>query len=233
MYVLISVTTNGNETVTIYTDGNKTKTVTETVTVTGEPIPETESITKTSTITDILLSKTTQTIVNGNITTTIVTTETKANACYDADKIDPRNTTVNYPYLGLIQLRTVGSNKYNPIIPITTLNGRTNGYGGNLKFDSNALLFSSYDDFKMRRKAEYLKYRGVNNPGFKTNEFSSIVSNQARKTYSSAKLRQIALENANLTCNTTVLTPPSNSGIRDPNFAGYYLSPLVQFKNYL
>jgi hypothetical protein len=231
-----TITTNGNTTVTVVKVGNTTYTTTEIIDISGViHRPEVElTITKSSTITDVVTQNITVVPTEvENMNKTIIEVTNTTNACYDADKIDPRNTTVNYPYLGLIQLRTIGSNKYNPIIPITTLNGRTNGYGGNLKFDSNALLFSTYDDFKMRRKAEYLKYRGVNNAGFKTNEFSSVVSNQARKTYSSAKLRQIALQNSNLTCNTTVLTPPSNSGIRDPNFAGYYLSPLVQFKNYL
>lgn len=233
---IISITQNGNTTITVSKEGNTTFTKTEIIDISGvvhTPVKEV-TITKSSTITDVVTeSITVEPTATPNTNKTTIDVSSTTNACYDADKIDPRNTTVNYPYLGLIQLRTIGSNKYNPIIPITTLNGRTNGYGGNLKFDSNLLLFSSYEDLQMRRKAEYLKYRGVNNPGFKTNEFSNIVGNQARRVYSSAQLRQIASENATLTCNSTVLTPPSNSGIRDPNFPGYYLSPLVQFKNYL
>jgi hypothetical protein len=225
-----------NTTTTVTKVGNTTITKTEIIDISGViHRPENElTITKSSTITDVVTQTITvepTTTLNINKTTIEITSTT--NACYDADKVDPRNSTINYPYLGLIQLRTVGANKYNPIIPITTLNGRTNGYGGNLKFDENTLLFSTYEDLKMRRKAEYLKYRGVNNVGFKSNEFSSMVSNQARKIYSSAKLKQIASSNATITCNSAVLTPPSNSGIRDPNFAGYYLSPFVQFKNYL
>lgn len=222
-------------TVTVTKVGNTTFTKTEITDISGvihKPVRE-ETITKSSTITDVVTESIKVEPITPNINKTTIDISSTTNACYDADKIDPQNTIVKYPYLGLIQLRTVGANKYNPNIPVTTLNGRTNGYGGNLKFDTNATLFSSYENLQMRRKAEYLKYRGVNNAGFKPNDFSNIVSNQARKIYSSAKLRQIASENATLTCNTTVLTPPSNSGIRDPNFAGYYLSPLVQFKNYL
>ena len=257
VYTVFSTTTNGSETITIYKDGTNTKTVTTngntTITVTEEgkqTITKTEiidisgvihkpvneiTITKSSTITDVV-TETVNVVPTStpNINKTTIEISSTTNSCYDADKIDPRNSIINYPYLGLIQLRTVGANKYNPNIPITTLNGRTNGYAGNLKFDPNSILFSSYEDLQMRRKAEYLKYRGVNNAGYKQNVFSNIVNNQGRKMYSSAKLRQIALTNSTISCgDSTVITPPSNSGIRDPNFAGYYLSPLVQFHNYL
>jgi len=223
--------------VTVTKVGNTTFTKTEITDISGvihKPVRE-DTITKSSTITDVVTeSIKIEPTSTPNINKTTIDISSTTNACYDADKIDPRNTTVNYPYLGLIQLRTVGSNKYNPNIPVTTLNGRTNGYGGNLKFDTNATLFSSYENLQMRRKAEYLKYRGVNNPGYKSNEFSNIVSNQARKNYSAAKIRELALTSTTISCNNAVvITPPSNSGINDPNFPGYYLSPLVQFRNYL
>ena len=229
----MSISTN----VSVTKEGKTTKTVTEIISDKDYVIPvplKEDTITKSSTITDLISE--TKTIENIDETTikTTITNKTRPNTCFDEDKPDPRVTTINYPYLGLIQLRTVGANKYNPVIPITTLSGRTNGYAGNLKFDSNSILFSSYEDLQMRRKAEYLKYRGVNNPGYKSNDFSNLVSNQSRKIYSSAKLRAIVASNSTISCNNNiVITPPSNAGIKDQKFAGYYLSPLVQFQNYL
>ena len=127
-------------TVTVTKVGNTTFTKTEITDISGvihKPVRE-ETITKSSTITDVVTESIKVEPITPNINKTTIDISSTTNACYDADKIDPQNTIVKYPYLGLIQLRTVGANKYNPNIPVTTLNGRTNGYGGNLKFDTNA-----------------------------------------------------------------------------------------------
>jgi hypothetical protein len=86
----------------------------------------------------------------------------------------------------------------------------------------------------MRRKAEYLKYRGVTNAGYNLNKFSDIVNNPGRKTFSSATLRQIALNSNVINCNGIVTyTLPTNAGVIDNKFKGYYLSKDVQFFNSL
>lgn len=130
-----------------------------------------------------------------------------------------------YPYQPLQLLRT-------PAIPIGIgdLVGRTTGAG--VVFDTK--LNNSYDDLKMRRKAEYLKYRGVTNAGYNLNNFSDVVNNKARNRFSSAKLRQIALVSKTVNCNGIVTyTLPTNAGVIDNNFKGYYLSKDVEFYNSL
>jgi len=152
-----------------------------------------------------------------------VTRKTPACSTKDADAPIDASLREQYPYQPLQILRT-------PSTPITDLTGRTNGSG--IKFDTR--LNNSYDELKMRRKAEYLKYRGVTNPGYNLNKFSDIVKNQGRKRFSSAKLRQIALTSTVINCNGLVTyTLPTNAGVVDNNFKGYYLSNDVEFFNSL
>lgn len=148
-------------------------------------------------------------------------------ACSVKDPNVPSDAPIReqYPYQPLQALRTRK-------IPITDLTGRSNGYGKDLKF--NTKLNDSYDDLRMRRKAEYLKYRGLTNPGYNLNNFSDVVNNPARNIFSNAKLRQIALVNKTVNCNLPVtLTLPTNSGVVDNKFEGYYLSKNVTFFQYL
>ena len=95
-------------TVTVTKVGNTTFTKTEITDISGvihKPVRE-ETITKSSTITDVVTeSITVEPTATPNTNKTTIDVSSTTNACYDADKIDPRNTTVNYPYLGLIQLR--------------------------------------------------------------------------------------------------------------------------------
>ena len=152
-----------------------------------------------------------------------VTRKTPACSIKDADAPIDATLREQYPYQPLQFLRT-------PTTPITDLTGRTNG--SRIKFDTR--LNNSYDELKMRRKAEYLKYRGVTNAGYNLNKFSDIVNNQGRKSFSSAKLRQIALTSKVINCNGVVTyTLPTNAGIVDNNFKGYYLSNDVEFFNSL
>ena len=152
---------------------------------------------------------------------------TTDSACSLRDPSVPIDASIReqYPYQPLQILRTRN-------IPITNLTGRSNGYGKDLKF--NTKLNDSYDDLRMRRKAEYLKYRGLTNPGYNLNNFSDIVNNPSRNIFSNAKLRQIALVSKTVNCNLPVtLTAPTNSGVVDNKFDGYYLSKNVDFYNFL
>jgi hypothetical protein len=143
------------------------------------------------------------------------------------------NCLQNPAFSGLIALRTVGSNQSNPIIPVTTLVGRTQG--SQVLIDPGIGI--SYSELKMRRKAEILQYRNMENtPGVtltKKQSLSNIVNRGGSYQYSKAKLNKllqeqqcrIGLNNGkNLEKNT-----PSHSGIIDPSFEGYYLNSYVPY----
>jgi hypothetical protein len=148
--------------------------------------------------------------------TTSVIRTTPACGLKDLSSSESAKVRHEYPYIPLKHLRT-------PSIPITDLN-RNKGLG--INFDT----LNSYDELKMRRKAEYLKYRGLTNAGYNLNNFSAVVNNPGRKPFSSATLRQIALDNQTINCNGIVnITLPTNAGVVDNNFKGYYLSNNVPF----
>jgi hypothetical protein len=146
--------------------------------------------------------------------------------CLDDPKFQP-----------LIQLRTVGSNPNNPITPVTTLLGREQG--NQIKF--NLGLGTDYESLKMRRKAETLKFRNsATQPGYtmSTKEmYAHMVKFGGAYHYSRARIKQLLAENnGNLPCdigvnngNPIVITPPSNSGVNDTTFEGYYLNPYVPY----
>lgn len=147
------------------------------------------------------------------------------------------NCILNPAYNGLLNLRTVGSNPNNPIPPVTTIVGRTQGNA----IPFNIGIGSTYESFKMRRKAETLKYRNsTNNPGYTlTNKelYSNVVKYGGAYKFSKARLTQLLKENnGNLPCdigvnngNPIVVTPPTNSGINDPTFEGYFLNPYLTY----
>jgi hypothetical protein len=147
------------------------------------------------------------------------------------------NCVANPAYQALIQLRTIGSNTGDPIEPITSLEGRLRG----TQIPFNVGLGSDYESLKMRRKAETLKFRNsANNPGIvlSTKElYASVMKNGGPSRFSKAKLAQVLkANNGKLPCdiginngNPIVITPPSNSGIHDSTFEGYYLNPYVAY----
>ena len=145
---------------------------------------------------------------------------------------------VNNPaFRALINLRTVGSNPNNPITPITTIVGRTSG--NNIQF--NMGIGTSYESLSMRRKAEVLKYKNsTNTPGItltSKKKYATVVKNGGVNRYSKLKIKQLLEENnGSLPCDIginngqpLVITPPSNSGIVDSNFEGYYLNPYLPY----
>ena len=144
------------------------------------------------------------------------------------------NCTSDEAYSGLIKLRTTG-NSTAIRIPITTLEGRLTGQ--NIKFNT-ADIGISYEDYKMRRKAEVLKYRhGVNAPGIvltSKNKYKSASTNSG--SYSTTRLKQLISENNGnipekcLNQNKIwVISTPSQSGVRDYKTPGYYLDPYIPY----
>lgn len=144
-------------------------------------------------------------------------------SCGIVRELDPDTNTEINPYQSLILLRTIGLERNR--IPITSLEGRTTG--NNIVFTPTA----TYQDYKMRRKAEVLKYRlGNNAPGvIRTNKeiYKGLLTTN-RNNYSSTKLKQLILENQS--CNSTnVISKPYQSGVNDPYFPGYYLDPNIGY----
>ncbi len=144
---------------------------------------------------------------------------------------DPQNA-----YEGLIKLRTTG-NSIAVRVPITSLEGRLTGQ--NVKFNT-ADIGTSYEDYKMRRKAEVLKYRhGTNAPGIVlTNKasYNNLVNNRTSNSYSSTRLKQIIEQNnGNIPekclnqSRMWVMSTPSQSGVRDYKTPGYYLDPYIPY----
>ena len=142
------------------------------------------------------------------------------------------NCTSDTAYSGLIALRTTGNSNKAYRVPITTLVGRLTG--SNVVLDSN----TTYEDYKMRRKAEVLKYRHANNaPGIDLSNkknYSNIVKKGG--SYSSTRLKQVIADN-----NGTIpekclsmnriwkVSTPSQSGVKDYKTPGYYLDPYVTY----
>ena len=143
------------------------------------------------------------------------------------------NCLQNPAFSGLISLRTVGSNPSNPIIPVTTLIGRTQG--SQVIIDPG--IGRSYGELKMRRKAELLQYRNMENtPGVTlTNKqtFSNVVNRGGSYQYSKAKLNKLLQEQqCKIGVNNGKLletNSPSRSGVIDPSFEGYYLNSYVPY----
>jgi hypothetical protein len=139
------------------------------------------------------------------------------------------NCNQNPKFIGLINLRK------NP--KTFNLIGRTNG--DNIKFNQG--LLSSYNDYKMRRKAEILQYKNninSNSPGYtKTDNeiYTEIIKGNSANGYSKNRLQQILLNNnEDINCNRVISKPPSNSGIwfndSSPEIVdGLYLDKNIKF----
>lgn len=143
------------------------------------------------------------------------------------------NCLNNPAFIGLINLRTIGSNPNNPIIPVTTLVGRSQG--SNVKIDAGTGM--SYDVLKMRRKAEILKYKGIENKTGNTltkkQQISNVINYGGSYRYSQAKINKLIQEqNCILGLNKGIpieKTAPTKSGIIDPNYEGYYLNSYIPY----
>ena len=135
----------------------------------------------------------------------------------------------NADYNKLIQLRTIGSNPTNPILPVTTLQGRLTGQ--NITFTDT----QTYEDYKMRRKVEVLQYNHANLRGqspTKKQTYSYMSGVKGASKTSQNRLQSLAalIESCE---DEPILLPPTKSGIRDPTFPGYKLNKLIPFRLYL
>jgi hypothetical protein len=106
-----------------------------------------------------------------------------------------------------------------PGVTITTLDGRLTGT--NISFNT-----TSYDEYKMRRKAEVLQYNTIQ----KTSENKKMAfshSVNVRGSYSQAQLKKIAYANE---INCPVLPiPATNSGVNAEYKMKYYYDPKITY----
>jgi hypothetical protein len=136
-------------------------------------------------------------------------------------------------YLGLIQLRTLKTRTNTGNVSIAPdITGRLSG--NNIKFDDK----NTYEEYKMRRKAEVLKYRtGKNATGYTMSAkktYSEIAKNGGN--YSQNRLNQIVNQANGIVpdkCKFNLMnwkiSTPSQSGVVDYKIPGYYLDPFVTY----
>jgi hypothetical protein len=134
------------------------------------------------------------------------------------------NLIANNPTANLLALRTM-----NQASQIISLNGRLSGQ----KLD---LTKFSFNDYEMRRKAETLQYR-KNQSGFSKKKQYSQISNIGG-LYSIQVLRRLTQPDLNNCPNPNInqdviIRPPTNSGVRDYKFSGYYYDARIPYLNTL
>ena len=106
-----------------------------------------------------------------------------------------------------------------PGVPITTLNGRITGT--DISFNT-----ISYDEYKMRRKAEVLQYKSlIIQSQNKKMAFSNAVNTGG--TYSQAQLKKIAAINE--TFCPIIAYPATNSGINAEHKMKYYYNTNITY----
>lgn len=129
------------------------------------------------------------------------------------------NLIVNDPNVNLLRLRTM-----NQASQIISLDGRLTGQ----KID---LTKFSFEDYQMRRKAETLQYR-QNQSGFSKKKQYSQLSNigGAYSTQVLTRLTQPNLTNCPPRPNADlVVRPPTNSGVHDYKYPGYYYNEKIPY----
>ena len=106
---------------------------------------------------------------------------------------------------------------------ITDLNGRLSGN----KVD---LTIKTFFDYEMRRKAETLQYK-KNQSGFsKKTQFALISKTKSGSYfYSSKDLAQSLVNRLDCPTMDKIVRPPTNSGIRDYKYPGYYYDSSVPY----
>jgi hypothetical protein len=121
---------------------------------------------------------------------------------------------INVPGANLLSLRLM-----NQVSQPTTLQGRQRGTILNLN------IFS-YSDYQMRRKAEILQYKKNQTPLSKKKQYSQISNSGG--SYSIQSLRKI-VDSENCPNSDTIVRPPTNSGVYDYNYPGYYYDANVPY----
>ena len=118
----------------------------------------------------------------------------------------------------LLNLRTM-----NPESQITTLNGRLIG----TRVD---LTRFSFFDYTMRRKAETLQYRKNQAPLSKKQQYASVShTKNGSFYYSSRDVTQNLVNRLNCPNLNVIVRPPTNSGINDYKYPGYYYDVNVPY----
>ena len=106
-----------------------------------------------------------------------------------------------------------------PGVPITTLNGRLRG--NDISFNT-----TSYEEYKMRRKAEILQYKTIEtNSQTNKKSYSNIVNNG--RSYSQAQLKAIA--NTQQQNCPIVEYPATNSGVNAEYKMKYYYNTKISY----
>jgi len=104
-------------------------------------------------------------------------------------------------------------------VPITTLNGRLRG--NDISFNT-----TSYEEYKMRRKAETLQYKTLETTSqTKKTQYANIVNNG--KSYSQAQLKKIA--NTQQQNCPIVSYPATNSGVNAEYKMKYYYNTTIKY----
>jgi hypothetical protein len=125
---------------------------------------------------------------------------------------------VNAPGASLLKLRQMA-----PTSQITSLEGRT-------PINRLDLTQVTFFDYEMRRKAETLQHK-KNQSGFSKKKQFAVISNTKSGSYyySSKDLNNAIVERLNCPRLDTIIRPPTNSGIRDYKYPGYYYDVSVPY----
>lgn len=135
----------------------------------------------------------------------------------NSGNIDPScNTIVNNPEGNLLGLRSNDA-----ISQVRTLSGRTSG----TKLD---LTKYSVFDYQMRRKAESLQYRKNQTGVSKKKQFAQVSKSMGGSYYYSSKdlIQEISTDCSNL---DVIIRPPTNSGVRDYKYPGYFYDVRIPY----
>ena len=118
---------------------------------------------------------------------------------------------INDPSANLLALRVM-----DPTSRITTLNGRLSG----TKVDLTKFTFF---DYHMRRKAETLQYRKNQSQLSKKQQYAQInKTTNGSYYYSSQDITQRLAQNLNCPNLDVIVRVPTNSGVHDFKYPGYY-----------
>jgi len=123
---------------------------------------------------------------------------------------------VNDPDVNLLRLRS-----NNPLSQVITLNGRTSG-------TKVELTRYSFFDYQMRRKAESLQYRKNQSDSSKKKQFAQISKFTSGSYYYSSNDFTQRLYTDFLELDV-IIRPPTNSGVRDYKYPGYYFDRRVPY----
>jgi len=123
---------------------------------------------------------------------------------------------VNDPAANLLNIRS-----NDPISQVRTLSGRNTG----IKVD---LTRYSFFDYQMRRKSESLQYRKNQSTSSKKQQFAQISNTKGGSYYYSNKdlIQSKFTDCSNL---DVIIRPPTNSGVHDYKYPGYYYDRKIPY----